>query len=280
MDRRHYVKLIETLDPDVDYEKIIRYTALHDFTFDTALSLQMAFYRTYAIPGIAAVLGGSGEIAARPIKRGEDTGLMVFEIIEHGFDHPRSQRVLNAMNAMHSRWDITNDQFLYVLGVFLIPWMRWLRNYGWRQPTATETAAAHRFYAEMGGRMGITDIPATFEAFEQWFDRYESIHLAPNEHGQRLLHASHKLFTNRFPPRLAFLGITFGNALLDDALRHALGVNGPSAPARGLIRLIFKVRARILRWHKAPTNSGFTPDGVTPGYPDGYSLEQLGPPQS
>lgn len=277
-DRNHHLDRIRGMDPETDHLRIYRLTTLHEFPFDVMLALQMSFYRTYAIPSIARTLTASGEIGARPIKRGEDTGLMVFEIVENGFDHDRSRAVLRAMNAMHRRWDITPEEFRYVLGVFLIPPMRWLERFGWRKPCCHEYTAAHRFYSELGRHMGLRDIPATYAEFETWFDAYEREHLRGTPEGRALLVASHRLFVNRFPERLAFLGTTLGNALLDDEVRAALGVTGPPAPARLAIRAAFRLRGRLLRFARPRLTSVFTPGGVTPGYPEGYRLEELGPP--
>ncbi|GGS31621.1 oxygenase MpaB family protein [Actinokineospora fastidiosa] len=276
--RERHVAEISRLDPEVDYLRIYQLTSLYEFPFDVFLALQMSFYRTYAIPSISATLAKSGEITARPIKRGEDTGLMVFEIVAHGFEHERSQKVLRAMNAMHRKWDISQDEFRYVLGVFLVPPMRWLETYGYRKPHPHEYTAAHRFYTELGTRMGITGIPASYAEFAEWFDAYEREHLAPTVDGQALLAASHRLFVNRFPKWLGFLGVTLGNSLLDDVVRDALGVTGPPAPVRAAIRGAFRLRGRLLRRSDARPESAFTPGGVTPGYPDGYTLDRLGPP--
>ncbi|MGX7826131.1 oxygenase MpaB family protein [Actinokineospora sp. 24-640] len=278
-DRTRHLDTIRRLDPEVDYLRIYQLTSLHEFPFDVMLALQMSFYRTYAIPSISATLARSGEIAARPIKRGEDTGLMVFEVVAHGFEHERSQLVLRAMNAMHKRWDISREEFLYVLGVFLVPPMRWLETYGYRRPCCHEYRAAHRFYSELGTRMGITGIPATYAEFRAWFDDYEREHLKPTPDGRDLLAASHRLFVNRFPAWLGFLGVTLGNALLDDVVRDALGVSGPPAPVRGAIRGAFRLRGRLLRFAGARPESAFTPGGVTPGYPQGYTMDRLGPPR-
>jgi hypothetical protein len=277
-DRDRHVTEIARLDPEVDYQRVYRLTTLYEFPFDVALALQMSFYRTYAIPSISATLAASGEIAARPIKRGEDTGLMVFEIVAHGFEHERSRRVLRAMNAMHRKWDIAQDEFRYVLGVFLVPPMRWLEVYGYRKLLPQEYTAAYHFYRELGERMGITGIPGSYAEFAAWFDAYEREHLRPTPDGEALLAASHQLFVNRFPPRLGFLGVTMGNALLDDTLRRVLGVTGPPAPVRWAIRAAFRLRGRVIRLHDARQKSAFTPDGVTPGYPEGYTLDRLGPP--
>ena len=48
--------------------------------------------------------------------------------------------------------------------------IRWIQKQAWRQPTAAELAAASRFFTELGTRMNITGMPATYAEAEDFFD--------------------------------------------------------------------------------------------------------------
>jgi hypothetical protein len=268
---------IDSLDPATDYAEIHRISMLKEFPFDWGLALQLAFYRTYAIPAISSLLDHTGHIAADPVTRAEDTGLMMAEMIEHGLDHPRSRKVLSMMNRMHSHWTITNDDFLYVLGTFIFGPIRWVERYGWRKPTAHERAGAYGFYREVGCRMNIADIPADYAAYEAWFDAYERDNFAYTPANRRLFDASQELLVDRFPSWAAPLARGVGTALLDEPLRRALGVDRASWALRVAVRGGFRLRARIVRWMSARTETAFTPGGGMKSHPNGYELDDLGP---
>lgn len=74
-----------------DYHRIYRRLALYDFADDLKLGLNLAFYRSFGIPAIGAVLGNTGEVAHRAQKRADDTGLLLYELIYHGPAHPRGR---------------------------------------------------------------------------------------------------------------------------------------------------------------------------------------------
>ena len=63
---------------------IYRQMALYDMAFEVQFGLELSFVRTFAVPSIARVLAGTGEIAARPLKRSLDTALLMYEIIDSG----------------------------------------------------------------------------------------------------------------------------------------------------------------------------------------------------
>src|SRR5919112_21086 len=79
----------------------------------------LALFRTFASPRIGALLHKTGEFEARAQKRYDDTDLIVSEIVEHGPDSERGARAIARMNAIHARFAIANEDFLYVLSTFV-----------------------------------------------------------------------------------------------------------------------------------------------------------------
>jgi hypothetical protein len=45
---------------------------------------------------------------------------------------------------------------------------RWATRFGWRELSPLEQHAFYVFWVEIGGRMGIRDIPDTLEALTAW----------------------------------------------------------------------------------------------------------------
>ncbi len=84
------------------------------------------------------------------------------------------------MNYLHSRYAsrITNDQLLYVLGVFACnPW-QWVDKYEWRQMNDLEVTALGTFWRGIGEMMGIDLAPIKGLAMHDLryrADRYDAI---------------------------------------------------------------------------------------------------------
>jgi len=81
-----YLEEILRLDPVGDHKRITHLVTCYEFPFDTTRSLELAFFRTYAVPAIGTLLDPSGEFAARPQKRYDDTDLIIGLMIEDGYD--------------------------------------------------------------------------------------------------------------------------------------------------------------------------------------------------
>src|SRR6185369_12100625 len=106
---------IEGLDPQKDHQRIVLLSARCDFPFDTTRALEFALFRTFAVPGVSALLDKTGEFFRRTQLRYDDTDLLVSEMMEHGYNSARGRAAERRMNQVHARFDIPNDLYLYVL---------------------------------------------------------------------------------------------------------------------------------------------------------------------
>jgi hypothetical protein len=280
-----YVNLqrIQRLDPARDYQEIYRTMVLLDFGgWDSLMGLQLAFYRTYGVPSISRLLEEAGELIGRPRKRAIDTALLMLELVDHGFSHPRGQQVVRRLVGIHRRYQITNDDYLYVLGTLVFVPTRWLERYGWRPICGRERTATYLFYRELGHRMGIGDIPPSYEAFEGWFDAFERAHFGATSASRRLWQASRELLVGRFPAPLGPVAGALADALLDDRLRQAVGIGRPPWPIRTVLHLALRARALLLRLRpprQEPVQAAGHKYGVpvASAYPGGYEVSDLGP---
>ncbi|MDZ4286353.1 MAG: oxygenase MpaB family protein, partial [Prosthecobacter sp.] len=190
----HALREIRTLDPVHDHQRIVFLTARVDFPWDTTRALEFALFRTFAVPSISALLQRTGEFEKRAQKRYDDTDIIMSEIMEHGYDSDRGRAAIKRMNAMHGRFQISNDDFLYVLSTFVFVPIRWVERFGWRRMIEAERLAWFHFWREVGRRMNIHDIPAEYEAFERFSDGYEAAHYRFTEGSQRVGTATRELF--------------------------------------------------------------------------------------
>ena len=113
------MRLIEALDPETDYWRIYRLHAQQEFPWDVTRALELALYRTYAVPSIGGLLDRTGEFRTRTQKRYDDTALLLGEVLEHGLDSDRGRRALRVINRAHARYPIDPDDARFVLATLL-----------------------------------------------------------------------------------------------------------------------------------------------------------------
>ena len=176
---RRYDRLREILrlDPEADCELIYRLMASYEFPWDFTRALELALYRTYAVPSIGRLLAQTAELTTRSQKRYDDTALLLD--------------------------DISNDDMRYVLSTFVVIPKRWLDSYGWRSLTEHELTAVAAYYRMLGRRMGIREIPPSYAAFERFLDDYEAAHFGFDHGGRAVSDATLDLMASWYPRPLA-----------------------------------------------------------------------------
>lgn len=276
---RRRLDRIRSLDPERDCHEIYYAMAREDFRVDARIGQLLAFWRVVGVPSIAELLYSTGETTARPAKRADDTGIIMYELIDHGFDHPRGRLAIRRLNELHRRFAISNDDYLYVLGSLVVIPTRWVERHGWRPLCCHERRATYTFYRELGRRMNIRGIPADYDAFAAWFDAYEREHFAYTEAAAALTRSTKVIVDKRFPAPAAAIIRTFMTALLDAPLRAATGLAEPSRLASTGLRAALAVRARLqrLRPPRPLPRRGDDEPLRAPSYPDGYDLATVGP---
>lgn len=277
MQRNHWLQRIRGLDPDKDFEEIYRISSAHEFPWDTMQALGFALYRTYAVPSIGRLLLETGEFTARPQKRYDDTALILDAPGEHGLDSPQGRAAIRRMNQMHRAYDISDDDFRYVLATFVVIPKRWLDDYGWRPYTRHEIRAATNYYRALGARMNISDIPETFEDFERLLTDYEREHFAYEEGGHAVSEATLDLMASWYPGPLAPLMRKASLCLMDPPLRAAFGYADPPRALERAVRGGMRLRGRAVRLlppRRTPHFARQSPN--IRSYPQGYDLAALG----
>lgn len=278
MGRFDIVRRIETMDPERDHQQIYHLTTGYEFSWDTTRALEVALYRTYCVPSISGLLATTGNFLRTPQKRYDDTAIIVAEMSEHGYERGQGLEALKRMNRIHGHFNIANDDYLYVLSTFIYEPIRWMRRFGWRAMTRTEELASYYFWREVGKRMGIKEIPETYEAFEQFSREYERKHFRFDETNKKIGEATRDLFAAWFPrftKPMVHRGIY---AMLDDAMLEAFGFPKPAPLMRRIASFSLWLRGRIVRYllpaRKKPL---FFHHRRNRTYPHGYKLGELGP---
>lgn len=278
MSRYRILEEIQRLDPETDHQRIVFLSSCYDFPFDTTRALEFALFRTYCVPTISALLDKTGEFQARPQKRYDDTDVIVSELMEWGYDSDRGRRALRRMNQIHNRFDIANDDFLYVLSTFIFEPIRWNAHYGWRPMCESERLGYFHFWREVGRRMNIKEIPAEYDVFDGFNREFERERFQFSETNQRIGIATRELFVRWFPRPLAPIVRSTIHAMLDEPLIEAFGFPRPSGFMRRLVPTTLRVRGRVAGWLPPRRRPRLRTEMNHRAYRNGYTIEQLGPP--
>ena len=258
---------------------IYRNMVLYDFKSEIHSGFFLSYYRNFAIPSTARTLAATGEMKSRPMKRSYDTGIVLHEIIANGFEHERSQAMLQLLRRVHKGVPGTADDFVYVLMTLLVLPLRWTERHGWRRLTELEKRAATDFYTELGRRMGLQGIPATFAEAERFLDEYEDRNMGPSPEGSMLFEATVAAFASRIPIPLRRFTPTIMALMLDKPeVALALGLKPAPVALRIPFNAVLRFRALKARRAPLPTEPVFVPGKMNViAYPDGYTLDQIGP---
>lgn len=277
--RHRRLDAIRRMDPQRSHQRIVYWDVCFEFPFDTTRALEFALFRTYCVPSISGLLDRSGEFRQRPQKRYDDTDLIVSELMEWGYESGRGAQALARMNHIHGHFKIANQDFLYVLSTFVFEPIRWNARFGWRTMCTQEKLALFYFWRAVGDRMGIQNIPKDYATFERFNIEFERKHFVFSESNQRIGSATRELFASWFPALLRPLVRRVIYALLDEPVRQAFGF--PKAPLglRSCVIGALKLRACVLRFWPVRRNPRLRTQMRHRSYPEGYRLDQVGPPQ-
>jgi hypothetical protein len=265
------------LDADADHRQIAFTLGAYEFPWDFETALALAFFRTFASPSISGLLAETGAFAHGPRKRYDDTELLLAEILEHGYDSPRGKAAIRRINAMHSAFDIADDDMLYVLCTFVFEPIRWADRFGWRPLTAGERQALFAYWKELGPRLTVRGIPGTLAELEAFYRQYEQERFRYAASNAAVADAAAQVLLDRLPARLRPLGRDAVATLLDPPVRHACGYADPSPAVQHAVTGALRARALLLR--------ALVPERRHPylitrrrsrTYPDGYDIERLG----
>ncbi|HEY6705542.1 MAG TPA: oxygenase MpaB family protein [Xanthobacteraceae bacterium] len=135
------------------------------------------------------------------------------------------------------------------------------------------------FWREVGQRMHIRDIPGDLSAFEQFNRDYEAACFGGTDAGRAVGRATRDMFAGWFPRPARPLVRAAISSLLDERLRHAFGF--PAAHVAGrLTTAVLRLRAITLRLLPKRRRPRLRTALAHRSYPNGWQLDELGPPRS
>lgn len=277
MRESRYLREIRRLDPVADHSRIVYLDTCFEFPWDTTRSLELALFRTFAVPSVAAVLDSSGEFGRAAQKRYDDTDLILSTIVEEGYDSAEGKRAIRLMNRIHSRFQISNEDFLYVLSSFVFEPIRWNARFGWRPLIEAEKLATFEFWREVGRRMAIEEIPESYADLERYNQEYERALFRRTEQAERIARATRDMFLAWFPGLPRRFGAQAIYALMDEPLLDAFGFPQPPRALRSTVESALRARGRFVAMLPPRRRPRLRTRRRTRTYGRAWRLEELGP---
>ncbi len=280
MRESRYLREIRGLDPVADHRRIVYLDACFEFPWDTTRSLELALFRTFASPSVAARLDATGEFSRAAQKRYDDTDLILSTIVEAGYDSEDGKRAIRQMNRIHGRFEISNEDFLYVLSSFVFEPIRWNARFGWRPLVEKEKLGTFEFWREVGRRMAIKDIPESYEELERFNEEYERREFRRTDEAERVGAATRDMFLDWFPGLPKRFGAQAIYALMDEPLLEAFGFPRPPRAVRAAVEGALRARARAVALLPPRRRPRRRAKRRTRTYGREWRLEELGPVKS
>jgi len=272
-----YLREIRNLDPVADHSRIVYLDTCFEFPWDTTRSLELALFRTFAVPSIAELLDRTGEFGRAAQKRYDDTDLILSTIVEAGYDSEAGKRAIRQMNRIHGRFEIANDDFLYVLSSFVFEPIRWNARFGWRPLLEAERLATFEFWREVGRRMAIREIPGEYAELERFNEEYERERFGRTEATERVGRATRDLFLSWFPGLPKRFGAPAIYALMDERLLDSFGFRRPPHALRTAVETSLRSRGRLVALLSARRRPRHRTERRTRTYGREWHVEELGP---
>ena len=278
MYRRKHLEEIERLDPRQDFLRISQLSGGYEFPWDSHRSLEFALFRTYCVPTISALLNRTGEFKKNGQRRYDDTALLINEIVSRGYDDPRGKSALERMNQIHAHFDISNEEYLYVLTTFIYVPIDWIDSYGYRKLTQKERLAAFYLWRKIGIRMGIQNIPADYDELKAFAEEYERTYFVYSDDNRAVGDATVQVFLNWFP-RLLWAPVRKAvYAMLDERMLTAFGYPPQPRLLTAFLKTLLRLRGKLSGLFPDRRKAYMYSETKLRSYPDGFKLEELGPP--
>lgn len=274
--RNSFQKAIDKLDPLTDHQLIVRLMS-REFSYEAGLTFDIGFLRSLGALRISALLEKTQQMQKHSMKRYEDTFIIISEMTLNGYDSEIGRAALKKMNSIHQRFQIQNEDYLFVLSIYAFELIDWIDKHAWRKISAKEKWAWFYFWVQIGQRMGIQNIPYTEAAFRKFVTEYESRHVQFAPRNKDLAEAYLQVVHQRyhFLKRLSQIMALSG---LPELYRISLGLKPLTRIERTMASigvLVRKVMQNILPFILLSDVSK-----RYQSYPQGYDVKHIGPTAS
>lgn len=279
MGRYDNLRKIEQLDPIKDHAEIVKIMVSYEFPWDFQRSyIELGLAKAFASPRIAGLVAKRGYTQAHTQKRYDDSSIMMFEMIKHGYDSEQGRACIERMNYIHGHFKINNQDFIYSTAALIVEPIHWNDRFGWRRMSENEKLAWLTFCLEIGKRMKIKDLPESLAEMEHFKQEYEDKFVYNSPAAKELYQIFVGLISSWFPlvPR-GLVELVF-RSILDDRSLKAFELEAPPVAVKKFVEFCLHTRAWVLSYLPARTRSGLFVDRPSRSYPaNNYDVTKLGP---
>lgn len=190
-------------------------------------------------------------------KRYADTTVLVGEFLVNDIDSERACIAINRMNWIHSRYGnkIEMDQMVYTLCLLTCEALQWIDRYDWRQTTALEKHASWVFWYEVGRRMGLDNVPLSYEACATFIEDFETRKMVPSQNSALIAKGVFTLYASTIPAFLTPVVKTVITAFMETRLRTAFILPASTSLLQSFLRFLLAVRKHFVRHLMLPRYS-------------------------
>ncbi|KAJ8081806.1 hypothetical protein PM082_007652 [Marasmius tenuissimus] len=272
-----------------DAQEVVRMVTRYELPRVTGFGVAFALFKTYAIPTISKTLASTTEIMSGDSvsRRLADTGIFIAtwtqcpldgKTIDPGaiargdLNDPRANLAIARVNWLHSRYKISNDDYLYTLALFIFEPEVWAAKYGWRSLSTLECYAFYMTWVEVGKRMGIQDIPESPDDFKDWVKEYEARVRYPAQTNHDVAVATIEELIRLLPGGFASKNLArkLSVAVLEDDVRKAMMLEEQPKYLKVSLDIFLKFTAWRIRYFHLPA---FKKSSVAnPDFPDNPPL--------
>ncbi|MEV6235117.1 oxygenase MpaB family protein [Lentzea sp. NPDC051838] len=269
---------IQRLDPEADHGLIHNLVTHYEFPWDYRVGFQLAVMTDIVVPSISRLLQRTGQFTGHGQKRFDDTMLFEYELKRTGLDSPHGRETVRALNKIHGRYEIPNEDYRYLLASQTLGPIRWINAYGWRPLSTVEERALILTGRRMGELMGIKDIPPDREGFEEVLHSEQEARGGYDPANREIASAVFDVIASWMPPglrrpvRAALPSAVM--AMLDAPLPGMIGFRSPPPWLRVAVRGALRARGHLIRLFPSRANA-YTPKPRS--YPHGWTVDRLGP---
>ncbi|KAI0399174.1 hypothetical protein F4802DRAFT_590779 [Xylaria palmicola] len=221
--------------------------AEHEFPTVFAAAMKFVFFKAEGIPSIAKLIARAAqrsEPRSAPPKLGHVTTRVTPADLVGRPGGPERAAAIDRVNRIHSRYrpsgKMSDEDLLYVLGLFALEAGRWVERFEWRPLAPDERRALATLWMALGdelripldplpsGRRGFRDALHWLAELEAWGREYERMNRRASPESAALAARQMEAWLRGVPACLRPIARRAVAALIEPELRGGMGIEAPS----------------------------------------------------
>ena len=239
---------IEHMDPVIDHQRIVFMSFFFEFPFNALVVSNLILLRSFSVPRISELLDATALFYGQGQSRCEGLARAIAQLVMYGYDSAHGRALIQGMNKAHGRYDTNNDDYMYLLSLFVLEPVSWTDRFGWRPMHEREKLALFYFWREVGRRMNVERFPASYSELEKFSNDFERANCRAELTNHRLFLALQDVWLGWFPALLRPGLSQVFPCLLEESLRRNLMAPDPPGMLAKFVTRLLRLRGVTCRW--------------------------------